>query len=349
MPSSIDLELRARRILGSAAEKVGSPAVSLALLGLVVAYGAAAALVGGSGGAPRLEDSPTFYLLAATALADGLASLLKGVPLGRDEGGGIALRTPAPGEWGALLLRGAWLLVGVAFATSLLSRDVHTLRIAEGEAATGDPAQLTGRDEPRLYSPGPFPVAFTVARVDGRPREDGSAEGIAVGIREPDGRFRRVTALRPLVAGWGRLLIPHRAGWTLRYAVAVEKGGELDSAWAKLDLLPAGRWQEVRSDVIPHRILFAVPEGAVAAGSAAPGLRAVILRNGLTVGEGALQGGGGGSVRFDGLVMTAPEMRKWVEFRMVDDSGPFLLGVASLIAIAGLIVSALTRKRVGRG
>ncbi|MGB8931636.1 MAG: hypothetical protein WCC48_10360, partial [Anaeromyxobacteraceae bacterium] len=261
----------------------------------------------------------------------------------------LALRAPTLAEGGALLQRAAYLLTGLAFVASLYARDVLTLRVAEGEKAdaTAQGGQFVDRAPPRRFSPGPFPVSFEVERVHGELREDGTAEGLSVEVREAGARARTSSRLRPLWEGWGRWLVPSRAGFALRYSIAVEGGGVLDSAFVKLDLLPAGTLQEVRSEVVPHRVVVSIPPGAARRGGDRPALSAVVLREGLVVGEGPLDGGG--AIRFDGLVLTVPEVRRWAEFTMVRDPGLPLLGFGLLLAAAGALARYIERRRAVRG
>ena len=348
---SIELEYRLRRSLRALLGKVGTPASAFALLGLAAVYLVASGLWARQGAREAegaLVGSFAFEVLAAALVLDAIASVLRGVPLGTDATGRLVLRAPTLAEGGGLLQRLAYLLAGLAFVASLYSRDVLTLRVAEGETAdaTAQAGQFVDRDPPRRFSPGPFPVSFEEERVRGVLREDGSVDGLSVEVRGAGARSRTSSRLGPLWEGWGRWLVPSRAGFALRYSIAVEGGGVLDSAFVKLDLLPEGTFQEVRSEVVPHRLVLAIPPGAGRPGDR-PALSAVVLREGLVVGEGPLDGGG--AIRFDGLVLAVPEVRRWVEFRMIRDPGLPLLGIGLLLAVAGALARYIEQRRAVRG
>ncbi|HET9555425.1 MAG TPA: hypothetical protein VFP50_20850, partial [Anaeromyxobacteraceae bacterium] len=294
--------------------------------------------------AARLAGSLASSGLAGVLLLDAAVALLRAVPVRAEAAGGFALRRPGLAGWGGLLLSAAYLLAALAFTASLLAQEVLTVRVAEGEEATGAVEQVVDRATPRPYSPGPFPLALAVERVDGALRPDGGTDGLAVRVREAGGRERTLRPAWPLWAGWGRLLVPVRAGWALRYAVATEDGQPVESAFAKLDLLPAGTQQEVHATVLPHRLAFAIPAGTPP-GPAGPALLGTVVRGRIRAGEGRLDAGG--AVRFDGLVLTVPETRRWVELRMIRDPGLGIAGLAALVAAAALLLRRLARPAGG--
>lgn len=296
-------------------------------------------------GAARLVGSFAFQGLAAALLIDAVVAGLRAVPVRVADAGGVRLRRPTVAEVGALLLRAAYLLVGLAFAASLLARDVFVIRLAEGEDATGAPEEFVDREPPRPLSPGPFPVSLTVTRVEGALRPDGRVDGLRVRTRGADGSVRTLRPWTPLWLGWGRFLVPARAGYAPRYLIARENGAPIESIFVKLDLLPAGTFQEVHAAELPHRIVFALAGGASLAGDE-PALVASVVRGRLRVGEGPV--GAGRAVHVDGLVLTVPEVRRWAELRMVRDPGIPILGFALLLAGAGAALSAASRRATRR-
>jgi hypothetical protein len=346
---SIRLEYQARRALRGLSARIGTPEVSRALLALAGVYLLVASLWARSGGrdaSAALVGSFAFDVLAVALLVDAAVSILRAIPIRPAASGGYALSQPSVEEWGGLLLRAAYLLLAAAFAASLLARDVLTLRIAEGEEVTLGADQFVERAPPRPYSSGPFPVAFDVERVEGSLRPDGTTSGLSVLIRGRDGSWETLRGWRPRWSGWGRLLYPSRSGYALRYSIAVDRGAVLDTAFAKVDLLPPGRSQEVRSVAVPHRMVFSVQRDATT-DPAHPALQATVFRNRLAVGEGRLDGGR--TVHFDGLTLAVPELRRWVELTMVRDPGLGIAGVAILFGVAGLAARQGGRRGRRRG
>lgn len=340
---STSLEYQARRALRAIASRVGTAPVSVALLALAVIYlvvATAWAHRGTGEAAERLVRSFAFDALSAVLVADALVGMLRAVSR-RDRAAGPVRGRAAARAWGRLLLRASYLLVAGAFVASTLAHDELTMRLAVGERATGAADELVAAQPPRSYSRGPFPVAFRVESVAGTPRADGSTEGLAVTLRSPDGDERTLRRWRPLWVGFGRLLVPIRAGHALRYTISVEGGGVLESGILKLDLLPPGRHDEVRSEVIPHRIVYAIA-AARDTGPTTP-VQAMVFRSRLLVAEGRLDPGA--KLRFDGLVLAVPEIIPWVELEMIRDPGIGVAVLALVVAAVAAVVLLASRER----
>jgi hypothetical protein len=344
---SVELEYRVRRGLGAVLGQVGTRAVGRALLLLVAIFVSGELAWGALGSeetAAALGASWAYRALAAALILDAAVALLRAVPLERGAGGAHALRRPSLAEWGTLALRASAVLVGSALLASTLARDVLILRVAEGEALSASPDQVVGRAPARPLSAGPFATALVVQRVDGDVGLDGTTRGLAVEVAEA-GETWRASPWRPLWFGFGRLLRPVRAGVTLRYSIALADGRLIDSAFAKLDLLPAGRRVSLRSPQVPHRFLVSL-SGAGALAERRPSMEVMVSREKMVVARAIVAPDG--VLEFEGLRLRVPEWRRWVEFRMVRDPGLGLAAVAGVVWLVGVSLGRLGRSGAAR-
>jgi hypothetical protein len=345
---SIRAEYRLRQWVRLAASSVGTPRVSFALLALAAVYLAAASVwarVAPGDGAHALATSSAFGALAVALVLDALVSLGRARPREGSAGESSRPRPLAPSRSSSLLLRGAYLLAALAFTASWLARDVATLRVAAGEEATGAPEQLVAREPPRRFSPGPFAARFVVEAISGRPAPDGRTGHVEVTVRRPDGSRGVATPTRPLWFGWGRFLVPERTGLAVECELRVEGGATLESAIAKLDLLPPGRRESIRLATIPHRILVRVRPGVEPDAADPPALEVAVHRGKLAVASGLVAPGRG--LPFEGLVLQIPRVHRWVEFRMIRDPGLGIAALAALLAVVGLALRIVGRAGVG--
>lgn len=340
---SARLSLAVRGALGAVLSRVGTPPVSLALLALAAAYLAAWAWARGSSpeAAHALATSFAFEAFAAALAIDAGWGLLRVVPLRVTAEGKVAFTGRA--ALGPLLVRAGHLLVALAFAASLLSRDRLELRVAVGEEFSGAPGQFVERDPPRRMSPGPFPIAFALEAAEVRFGAGGPVSGPSATLLLPDGERAHVGRAWPLWSGFGRFLLAGGAGLALRYEIADGTGREVDSAFTRLDLFPAGKADSIRPMGVPHRIYVALAGAPAAPAPAPPALRVAAYRGKLLVAEGEVPPGG--ALELEGLVLRFPEARPWVGFAMVRDPGVPIALLGAAVAAAGFALAALAKRR----
>jgi len=317
---------------------LGQPRVSLALLALSIASVASSlawSVLGDVERASRFATSAACWAIALALLADAVVAAARLVAEQR------AGRTRPIAVQARALLRaaqGAWALALVA---SMLFRSGFELRVAEGEEFTGEPDQFVGSDPPRPWSPGPFPARFTVEDVRIPERGSDREAHPTVRVRMADGAGVIASRRRPIWFGAGRLLVPVRAGWALRYEVLAAGGEVLESAIAKLDLR-AGAVDSIRFTSVPYRaFLVLAPEQPPDASG--PALTTTIYRWKLAVADASLAPGV--PIAFDGLRLRFPEARRWATFRMVSDPGIALALAAALLGACGVGVLVLARWR----
>lgn len=333
---SARVELAVRRVLRAVLSPVGTPAVSLALLALAVAYLAAAALwrrLGSPEGAHALATSLAFQALGAALVLDAAVALFRALPLVERPGGRVGIAATDRRGAGGLLLRAGYAFLALGFVASILARDRLLFRVAEGEVLEPSPEQLVARDPPRSMSPGPFPLALVLEPLPPEAPGDGRS-GLAATLSGEGGARHRASTWGPAWFGWGRYLRPVRAGWAIRCELSVEDGAVVDAAFAKLDLLPAGRWDGLRFQAAPHRLHLRIPAGADPAAARTPPLEGAVHRGRLLVAEGAV--GPSRALAFEGLAIRVPEARRWIELEMIRDPGIPLAVLGALAALAGL-------------
>jgi len=342
---SARLELAVRGAVRGVASRLGTAPVSLSLLALAALYLGAWIAWGRLGtpeGAHALVTSSAFGALAAALVIDAAVALYRVLPLEITPEGRVHLLA-GRGIFAPALVRGGQALIALAFAASLVSRDRLEMRIAEGEQFTGAPEQFAGRDPPRRMSPGPFPITFTVEQVEARFGRDGGVDRARATLNVTGGGREPVGTAWPLWRGWGRFLVAEDAGLALRYELARKSGAVIDSAIAKLDLLPPGKIDGLRMAGAPHRVYVELLAAPVRGPPAVPPLRASVYRGKLLVAQREVAPGG--EIEFEGLVLRFPEARGWVALGMVRDPGIPLAVLGTALAALGLALGRFPRRR----
>jgi hypothetical protein len=324
---------RARIAARSAAQDLqraaGTPRASLPLALLGAAGLVADAIWRLREGAHPLAGTSAWWILAIVMLADAAFGVLRALPW-RQRPDGTLERVPLAARGaGALLLRLSWLLLACAFLASTAARDRLVFRVAVGERFVASPEQLVRRDPLRAMSRAPPAVDLEVVRVDGG---GAGAGALRAALRTGSGGTVEATRVWPAWLGWDRYLRAVGAGVAVRYEVASTAGSPLDSAIAKLEPPRAGESRLIRLDVVPLRVVVAGPHGADAPG-APPALRVGVYRGKLLVAEGEVREGR--PLRVDGVDVSFPEWRPWVELEMVRDPGVPLAAAGVLLALAG--------------
>ena len=237
---------RAPRVILAA---IGTPPVSLALLALAAGYLAAWwtwARLGSEAGAGALIASWAFDALAAALVVDAGVALARVAPLELTPEGRVRFAW-GRARLGSVLVQAGYALVALGFVASLLTHDRFGLRVAVGEEFVSAPGQIVERAPPRSMSPGPFPVAFTLAETEVAFDREGVASGPRATLALPDGGRVHVGTWWPRWQGWGRFLLAHDAGLTLRFESRAPRGrrrtrpspGSTSSRWG--GWTPSGR------------------------------------------------------------------------------------------------------------
>ena len=308
-------------------------AACLGLVGCALALETALASAGRDDASDALSRSVAVAVIAAVAVLDA------GVGLRRVLALVSCTRAAAhPPEWGAVSLRAGHLLVVAAFGLSLLGREPL---LARGRGRARDRGAGADRRSRSLasFTVGVGEVGFTVVAVHGRLAADGASSAVSADLRLDGGSVARTSRLRPVLLDRARAIWPVLAGYALQYEIAVDKGGVLDAAVAKL-ALAGGHQDSIRSPVVPHRVYVRLAPGSAPAGG--PLFDVAIYRGRLLVGSGRLASGG--ALPFEGMVLRLPKVSRWVELRLVRDPG-------IVVALAGLALAAagLVARRVGAG
>ncbi len=338
------LELRVRSALRAFLGKLGTTATAFTLLvlaGVALVASRIWAQMGSPEGAHAFATSFAFEAIAVALVVDAAVGLLRALPASVLTGRAFRLQRPDVRQVSCVAIHLGYALAALAFTASLLGRGAVVLRIAAGEEATGDVAQIVDREPLRSFSQEAYPVRFTVLDVAGTV-DARVASDAAVGVRMPDGRVRRFSGRWPLWIGWTWLVWPESVGYALRYEIAVEKGAVLDSAIAKLDLSMEGERESIRSLAVPHRIMVELPASGSPGGNGFPPLDVSVYRGKLLVASGRLDPGG--LLRFEGLVLRFPEAERWVELRVVHDPGLPLALIGGALAIAGAVLGRVSRR-----
>lgn len=332
------LELRVRALLRRAAAAFGTLPLSAALaVLLVVRCGGVEAWhrLGTLQQAERFATSWSAWLLAMAVVADAVVHLTRTLPAAlrasrASSGGGRARLEAALGP----LLATAWLLVGAGALTSLAARDSFTLSAGVDELVDGRAGQVVARAEPRPLSRGPGALSFSVDTVAPTLDREGRLEALSVGVNVR-GKSRRATLRWPVWLGGSRFLRATGYGYAPGFEVLDPKGRVVDSAFVKLDLVPAGRRDEIRSAVLPHRfVLRAVPTGGARSRDRGLAFDVEVYRDRLLVASGRIPLGG--RLAFEGLTFAIPETNFVARLELVDDPGWVLLAAAGAIALLAL-------------
>lgn len=333
----------ARAVLGAA----GSGPVSAAGLALaacsVLAAEAWDRLAPGAA-ADAFGTSPARWAVAALVLANGLAGLVRALPARFDAQDRLHLDLDLRSA-GRSLVRAGEVLLGLALAVSLLARDGFDVRLSQGERYAAAPEQLVGAAAPRRFPRGPSHEPFTIGEVTPGGGGDGSAAPSVV-VRTEDGAVRRASRAWPAWLGGGRSLSPTAWGWSVRWELLDPGGAAVEGAFAKLELLPAGRVDVLRLPGTGARAYVSLAAEQPPPQSVGRALRARVYRGRLLLADRVLLPGE--PVAFEGWTLRFPEAARWAQFRMIDDRGvPVALGAALAAALGALLLAAARVRGAG--
>ncbi|MGB8930023.1 MAG: hypothetical protein WCC48_02105, partial [Anaeromyxobacteraceae bacterium] len=285
-----------------------------------------------------------WWALAAVMVLDAAVAVVRALPLVQRPDGRV--------EWVALrrdrlpgaALRLAWLAASLAFLLSTASRDRFVFRVADGERFTASPDQVIRRDPLRPLSRGPVAAD---AEVGGIPFRAGEGRAVRAELLGGDGTRSAVSRFLPTWLRWDCYLRAVGTGVAVRYELATAEGSILDGAFAKLDPLADAGAPLVRSEATPYRLRVEVPALGELSVGAPPSLRVAVFRGKLRVAEGVVERGA--ALRFEGLAVSFPEWRPWIEMEMVRDPGVPLATLSALLALAGAaLAGAQRRRRLGK-
>lgn len=333
---SAELQIAARRAARAAAQALGTSAVSgaaLALAAVSVAAAAAWERLAPGAAADAFATSPARWAVALLVVANGVAALSRVLPARVDANGAIRL-APGRGSVGQSLVRGGELLLGIAMLVSLASRDSFDVWLAQGEPYLATHEQFWSRAPPRRWSRGPFQEEFSIGEV--RAGGDTGAESLEVIVRSQRRGSQRATRLWPAWFGAGRTLTPIGHGWAVRYELLGHDGAPVETAFAKLRVLPAGRVDEIRLQSVGLRVQVALAIEQPPREALGRAVRARVYRGRTLLADANLLPGE--PLVFDGGALRFPEAARWVEFRMVDDRGVPVALASLLLAVTGVLV-----------
>jgi hypothetical protein len=339
------IELAVRGAIWDVLWRIGTPAVSIPLLGLAALQLAATAAFASPEAAHSFVTSWGSWAVAVALVLDAGTALLRATPLEHAPNGRVRWVRPDRRVAAALLVACGYLALALGFVASLASRERLQFRCAVGEEFTSSREQVVSRDPPRTMSPGPFPVQFMLESGAGGISRGGGAAPDWIQAQEPGGRRRRASAWSPLWYGWGRFLRPVGSGHVLRYEISAEQGPVLEGAFAKLDLDPPGKTDSIRIETVPHRV-YVRAQPAAPGRSGPPSFEIAIYRGKLRVAAATVPIGG--ELAFEGHVLSLPEWRPWVQLEMVRDAGIPIALIGAVIAAGGLLLRASIRSRSDR-
>lgn len=312
--------------------RAGTPAVAVPLLALAaVQVGVTVALSPSASHA--FATSWGSWLIAGALVVDALVATVRATPAVQGMDGRVRWAPPGRAGSGAFLVACGYLAIAAGLAASLGARERLEVRCALGEPCSAAPAQIVARDPVRPFSPGPFPVQFTVEAAEG-PGEGASGR---VEVRWPGGKTTRMTRRRPAWVGWGRFVRPVGTGDVLRYEIRGPSGTSIEAMFAKLDLDPPGKVDSIRSEIVPYRIYVRAASPRTAT-TGPRSLDVAVYRGKLSMGQARLAVGG--ELPFEGHVVAFPEWRPWVQLELVSDPGIPLALLGGLLAATGLALRA---------
>lgn len=349
-------QFAARAASARAIRMIGTAELTASLLALVVLRQGAVAVWGRFSTEEATEAfaaSWSAWLLAAAVALDAAVRLAKVLP---EAFPGLlhasprsAIRLGPIAAIGRAALACAGLLLGVALFASLAFRDRFTLLVGDGERFEGQPGQYVTRSPPRPLSPGPKPLEFTVAGI--WPRIDAAGNLTALDVRVALGDRMTSTSLwRPAWLGGNRFLRASGLGIAPRFEVTDSSGRLVDSAFVKLDIVPAGRVDHIRSEVLPHRfyVQLAPGERLPDGGVEMRGLtfQVEVVREKRLVASGLIAEGE--PLAFEGFTFRIPEVRHQTWLVLVDDPGVPILALSGALACVGLVLRRRGRERGAR-
>jgi hypothetical protein len=254
--------------------------------------------------------------------------------------------TPFGLAYAGLLLIAAGILLGSA------TRFEGRLALTEGqEAALASDGFEAGTLTLRKFSRAPGGSLLLRSAGEGM-------QGADVLYRPAGGGEAREFRIRSLLPAWnaGYRFTIRSAGFAPHVFLIDRNSIVIDDFYAVLQLSPAGAEDSFRFDgIIPHTFFLRyypeaslAPDAAGAARAASEPLFHVRIARNLDI-VANQYAAPGEAVRFDKLVLSLEDMRKWVEVQVVRDPGMYLLWPGMLLTLGGAAAIAVRRRSGGAG
>ncbi len=266
----------------------------------------------------------------------------------------VTARRPLAG----VLLYGGLLVAGTGVLVSSGTRFEGSITLAEGQEGR----VARGEIDPSSFSAGRFsswPEAnLAILNVSpffsekGTPNAGKQAVLLWKDRRTPGGREVSITSLKPRMIG-GSFSWIAQAGYSPHCQLFNANGNLIDDGYAVLDLYPPGSEDFFRLPELPHTYYVRyypdasmVRESDAPAGRTGPLYRVRVVRNLDLVAD--VYVSPNELVPFDDHALMLLDVRRWVEIRIVNDPGLFLLVPGVALAVAGAVIMAVGRARRGR-
>jgi hypothetical protein len=305
---------------------------------------------------PRWRDRPTDWEVVSGPGLDeaGARRMIRGLgyrPTWSEDGrvGGVRRRWSALGTY---LFHGAFFLLAMGFAFTMLARQEARIWVAAGERFESRPDQFLSHSAPRLLAAGVPTLEFRVDDI--RPEFWGDEllfTTLEARLDLPGDRRATTRINRPLWVAPATFLRLSGFGYAPRYELRAGDGRVLDSAFVKLNVFPPGQRDYFSPPDHPHRFYLQVMPD-LGEGGPQPATRSLNLRDPgviLRVTRGRLDLGNavlrsGETFEYEGLKLGFPEIHYWGEFTIVRDPGAPLLLLAYVAGLAGLLVKVRGRR-----
>ena len=331
----IRAEIAARTAVRRVVSAGGTPRVSLRLAAIGACFQAAAlawSTFGSTARAVLLRGSWAYGLVALLVACDAALSLARFGPptwalATRRRGRELLLFAPGA------TLSAAYALFAAALIASWSSHGAARVRLAAGEVY-GALDQVVGFEGPRGGRPNPPRVELSVEQVEVEETREGGRSPHRAALLVRGGERVVARPWWPARLGWTEFAFAVDAGIAPRFELRDPRGGLLESAFAKLDVLPAGKRDVLTFERVPHRAVLEMKRDRTGS------MRWVVgaYRGKLPVGSGIIAPGE--PFAFDGLQLTLREGVPTVTLRIVRDLGiPFALAALFLAGVALALIA----------
>ncbi|MBI5509409.1 MAG: hypothetical protein HY903_11715 [Deltaproteobacteria bacterium] len=330
--------LRARLALFRLWRLFGSFKLSVVLTVLLALYHGLLAIWARSSPAPVVQSIAgllPFWLVYGLLLANTAVCLWRRLP---------ALVRGA-GPLGTLMFHGSFLVIALGFAATFVARREAGIRVAVGEAFTGDVEQWVAGD--RGAPVGGTAPRFVVEEIVPELWDDAllfTELRARIGLVNAGKRDVRIN--EPAWLGLCTLLRLTGFGYAPRYELSDAASGKvLESAFVKLSVFPPGQEDSFSASTLPFEVDVGVLPDAVQRDQGwetaslnlrRPAVIARVFRGKLPLAAGTLLEGEG--LSFEGVTLRFPEIRYWAELSLLYDPGAAILFSGYAMALVGLLL-----------
>lgn len=246
----------------------------------------------------------------------------------------------------SVLFHGSFFVIATGLLLSFGSREESRLRVAAGERFDGREEQFIARAG--TLSPDPF-TAISITPAFWR---DQLLFTRLEAVLDFDGAKKTTRINRPLWISPATFLRLSGFGFAPRYEIVDAQGRVLETAFAKLNVFPPGQRDFLVPERFPYRVYLEVyPDAELAKDGVSnrtmnltrPLLVASVYRGHLAIASRPLRLGE--PLELEGVSIRFPEVGLWGEFSCVRDLGVPLIFAGMLMAMTGLTVTLLARRR----